>query len=421
MLRIHVVESQQKWMEYAVDERKYLADDKEMEVYDQNVIEYRKTEYREMCRICLEDVGEEPNQIESVYLLPEKITQSFLNVREYLTHPDIPEKLCKKCTTDIQVSYQIMKACESMQVFETSGQKCLICQKNCKSKYHNGIKELTSLILTLRDVPDQETVDAIRGGRYCDSCIESLRTAKSFRYKSYKSEEVLKLQFEECLKVPTDTVSDNEVVMDVEYLDDESSLNIKVEDGEIDESLSEHYAPIADDSEEETDFFSQQLNTPPTQILYKCPQCPATYNHEPDLIMHYDVLHQTKGTLCNECGLTCKNIASLRQHKIRIHYQVYDHVCEICGRQFPGKSKYQSHYVTHFDARNVLCQVCSSAFKTKKSLNLHMRCHTGEKPYSCEVCHKRFSHYSDKKRHTYTHTDERPYNCEICQKGKVKL
>lgn len=243
---------------------------------------------------------------------------------------------------------------------------------------------------------------------------------------------MLKLQFEQYLKGPSDadSQSDNEISMDVEYLEDNdpyevySSTDIKVEEvveSEDSESYTKdaYYAsPTADDSEDEDDFFSIQLNIPPTQILYKCPQCPATYDHEPDLIVHFDILHITKGTLCNECGLNCKNIASLRQHKIRIHYQVYDHLCEICGRQFPGKSKYVTHFVTHFAARNVLCQVCPATFKTKKALNLHMRTHTGEKPYNCEVCHKRFSHYSDKKRHTYTHTDFRPYNCEVCQKGR---
>lgn len=418
MFRINIVESQQKWIRFVIDERNYI---KQREEQSQSPVESRTL----LCRICLGHVDEEPNQVDSVYVLPEKMKDLFLNIQEYQTHSNIPEKLCAKCTVDMQVSYQIMEACETMRVFAKSDKKCLICRKECKSKYHIGMKELSSLILILTDVPDQETVDAIRNGRYCDNCIASLQTAKKFRYKSYKSEEVLKLQFEQYLKFSRDIKCDpdHEEAMDVEYLDEN---DIKVEQNlvklernnpELD-TKDAYYAPFTvDDSEEETDFFSIQLNTPPSQIMYKCPQCSATYGHEPDVIIHFDIMHNTKGTLCNECGLSCKTIASLRQHKIRIHYEVYDHICEICGRQFPGKAKYQAHYVTHFDARNVLCQMCSSAFKTKKALNLHMRCHTGEKPYACEVCHKRFSHHSDKKRHTYTHTDERPYNCEICQKG----
>lgn len=184
MLRINVIESQQKWMEYTIDERKYNAN--EMEMYDQGLVESR-VETLGMCRICLDDVKKlGPNQLD-VYLLPEKIKRSFLNIQEYQRHSDIPEKLCTDCTSDLQISINVMEVCESMQVFEKREQKCLICLEHCKSKYHNGIKELTSLILTIRDVPDQETVYAIRNGRYCDGCIESLRTAKSFRYKSYKS------------------------------------------------------------------------------------------------------------------------------------------------------------------------------------------------------------------------------------------
>lgn len=412
-----IVESQQKWIGFVTDERKYRKE--ELEVHIQNLVESRV-----LCRICLGDIQEsEPNQIDSVYALPEKIKDLFLNVRQYETHPNIPERFCATCSTEMQVSNQILEACEAMQVIEKTEKQCLICEKECKSKYHNGMKELTSLILILIDVQDQETVDDIRNSQYCDSCILSLQIAKNFRYKSYKTEEVLKLQFEQYLKVPENNtkvaLEVDEVEMDVDYLEDYSPLDAEVEKKSDSKSDHQEKDVTVGDSEEESDFFSLQLNSPPTQIMHKCPQCPAAYGYEPDLIIHFDILHNTEGTVCNECGLTRKSIASLRQHKLRIHYEVYDHICEICGRQFPAKAKYLAHFATHFDERNFPCNLCPSTFKTKKALNLHIRSHTGEKPYSCEVCHKRFSHHSDMKRHTYTHKDERPYNCEVCQKGQL--
>lgn len=422
MVRLNIVDSEQKWMDFLIDESEFGTKISQFE--EETLIQYtEQIEIHEICRICMNDVDLRPNFNEmSVYLLPKKVTNSFLNIREYHSNREIPEKMCKKCMEDLQMAFQVIETCENMQIFEVEHHKCLICRTDCTSKHHNGIKELTSLILTLIDVPDQETVDRIRNARYCDACVESLRIAKEFRYKSYKSEEVFKLQFEEYLKVPNHEISlHDDSTMKIEYLEEEIIEIAYEPDFDPDFEIKDAYyaPPIADDSESDDDdnFFSIRLNHPPTQKVYKCPKCSVIFTHEPDLLIHFDVLHITNGTVCADCGFSCKNINSLRHHRIRMHYQVFTHLCEICGREFPNKAKYLMHFTTHFDERNVMCQVCSAKFKTQKALALHMRMHTGEKPYKCDTCNKRFSHYSDMKRHTVTHTGDYPYKCGVCHKG----
>lgn len=62
------------------------------------------------------------------------------------------------------------------------------------------------------------------------------------------------------------------------------------------------------------------------------------------------------------------------------------HICEICGKECPSRSKLLDHKVSHFDAKPFKCTIdgCQSSFKRKRQLDSHVNAfHFGVRPYEC--------------------------------------
>lgn len=427
MVRINVVEAHQQWMDFLISEGKFTG----------YALEEKHISRPEMCRICMRDFECTKNSI-SVQALPENLSKNFLKIYCYKQNVDIPKNICDDCTRELQTAIYTIETCKAMTNLGLTD-KCNMCKKTCKFKYRRGMRQLCDFILTLRDIHDGFEVDWIRNGRYCDVCNDDLSITKQLRYKSYKTEEVLKLQFTKYL-LEIDMSDEIGVIgMETEYLEEDlesrTELSEPMETMQDDDDcqvtsklhpLHVYYdPPTGDDSDtsetDHIDFYSFNLNIPPLQISFKCPKCKHTCSYEPDLYRHIDIMHSTEGSICIDCGLNLKDLACLRKHKLRLHYNIMDYLCDVCGKECPDKAKFDLHYTTHFDERNELCQICPATFKTPKSLQLHMRTHTGDKRYACEHCGKKFTHYSDKKRHTYTHTGEYPYICRLCNKGNFSI
>ena len=88
---------------------------------------------------------------------------------------------------------------------------------------------------------------------------------------------------------------------------------------------------------------------------------------------------------CLLCGLSCKTLRELTEHKQEKH-----------------------------EGRVYKCKECGKAFRNVTRLQIHLRCHTGEKPYACPECPKCFPDPSNLAKHVQT-IHEHPHRCDNCR------
>ncbi|XP_060530427.1 zinc finger protein 567-like [Cylas formicarius] len=146
----------------------------------------------------------------------------------------------------------------------------------------------------------------------------------------------------------------------------------------------------------------------------KCPICEklirSTY-----LRKHLS-MHTSPPVICEICGVTCKNAASLKMHNFYYHKSPAFCVCEDCGRSFRTKTKLLYHQrKDHTKERNFKCETCGKAFFLKMYLTKHINMkHMKLRPYICEYCGKGFSGKHALRTHVRQHTNETPFPCTLC-------
>ncbi|GAB9464835.1 Cfz1-like protein [Globisporangium polare] len=98
------------------------------------------------------------------------------------------------------------------------------------------------------------------------------------------------------------------------------------------------------------------------------------------------------------------------------------HECDICAKQFRGRSELQNHIRTHTKEKPLACSHagCTKRYAHSSNLRAHERTHLGIKPYSCHYdgCGKAFAHSVSLKEHIWMHAGFQPYVCpyEGCEK-----
>lgn len=103
---------------------------------------------------------------------------------------------------------------------------------------------------------------------------------------------------------------------------------------------------------------------------WKCDQCPQSFKMKGALISHRDVVHYNlKNHVCNMCGEAFKSASSLRGH-VRRHEGRRDYKCEVCHKEYYTYSALKGHKVVHQTARDFICGICGKAFKKKKALEV---------------------------------------------------
>lgn len=197
-------------------------------------------------------------------------------------------------------------------------------------------------------------------------------------------------------------------------------------------SLPEDYQCHMSDFEEDdsdcgvsTPRMGEPLNQPFKHHYKPCSECKLKYITDYELEVHHDVVHRTKGNVCEHCNKKFINFVGVKAHKHKVHFadcssvSLFRELCEICGVLTKTLEEHQS---VHSDARPFVCHQCGHSSKTKDLLAAHVRAmHTGEKRYGCKYCDKRFSYSADRARHEISsHTKQYKYVCRTCNKGFLK-
>jgi len=149
---------------------------------------------------------------------------------------------------------------------------------------------------------------------------------------------------------------------------------------------------------------------------FKCGKCKkGVFRHEADYFKHISTRHQhvkSKSNICDECGFEALNWGKLQHHMNYAHDQrVFQ--CEVCSMEITGKSNFRRHGLKH--EKPVDCKECGKTIR-KSKMGLHMKTvHVIDelKRYRCEVCGKGFPRKDRYDDHVKIHSDERAYACRF--------
>lgn len=107
-------------------------------------------------------------------------------------------------------------------------------------------------------------------------------------------------------------------------------------------------------------------------------------------------------------------------HKKRVHLNVRNYKCNICGDTFKKSIGLKTHMYRHTGEKPFKCthEGCEKYFRSTNIRELHMRLHTGEKPYHCTIdgCNRRSTYWVDFSRHKYRQHAifTKKFICHIC-------
>ncbi|KAA0718863.1 Zinc finger and BTB domain-containing protein 41 [Triplophysa tibetana] len=174
---------------------------------------------------------------------------------------------------------------------------------------------------------------------------------------------------------------------------------------------------------------------------WKCDVCHKSFTRRPHLEEHMILHSQDKPFKCAYCDEYFKSRFARLKHQEKIHLGPFP--CDICGRQFNDRGNRKRHIeCTHGGKRKWTCylcgksvrerykavvhqcQVCKKEFKGKTNLMSHFRTHSGEKPHRCVICNQTFRIKKTLTKHLVIHSDVRPFSCPHCSatfKRKDKL
>lgn len=351
----------------------------------------------ENCRLCLKQSKEYPEE-NSIQFLKSMI-KKILTIKKFVdtANATVPNKLCDDCLGKFVIANDVADRTKSAYDYFHSKTSiiittstCWVCLKDFLNE--KDICEMSSTTysyfhyLACRNSSYEQELDGDK--RICLKCMHDLEVTNTIRYKNWKTEQVLEMQFGVRSKALSEA------------------------------SKNDPWLEGSDDDQD--DFTIRPLNYPPLKQQVGCQYCLEQFPNETKLRKHLDQEHVPGNTECEQCGLKLANERGARLHFLSVHMKITEALCDICGKTYHSMNKLNKHRVIHFEDRNVQCQLCPARFKRKENLKIHMRVHSGEKPFKCRYCDKKYAHHTDLKRHTFSHTGQFPFICKYCKEGFCK-
>lgn len=126
---------------------------------------------------------------------------------------------------------------------------------------------------------------------------------------------------------------------------------------------------------------------------YKCIECDKIFYNSSKFKQHMKLRHTDRSRFqCDQCEYSCSTKQEMNRHAI-IHTGDEAKVisCPQCDSRFKTKDLLRGHIKkVHLQIRNHKCEICGKAFYSPEKLKRHMKIHTGEKDYTCQFCDKQF-------------------------------
>ncbi|XP_052872912.1 zinc finger protein OZF-like [Anopheles cruzii] len=157
------------------------------------------------------------------------------------------------------------------------------------------------------------------------------------------------------------------------------------------------------------------LHSGPEAKPFKCDKCQRSFAR-PFLLKAHLKSHVQEP--CPTCGKMLGNRRALTTHIERVHGNIPNLICDICGKVAATKTTMERHMNVHMgreSVKRVQCIHCLKWYKGKYVLEKHVQhahLEQGE-TFQCDICQKSYPNSRALMLHKATH-DEPKYECEIC-------
>uniref|UniRef100_A0A8D9F6A0 Zinc finger protein 569 n=1 Tax=Cacopsylla melanoneura TaxID=428564 RepID=A0A8D9F6A0_9HEMI len=160
------------------------------------------------------------------------------------------------------------------------------------------------------------------------------------------------------------------------------------------------------------------LHAHTSTALHTCTQCDRVYPNKKKLENHVKRVHETQPEYqCPHCGKYFLERSNFKRH-LTIHTGERKFVCELCGATFNQWASLYTHKFSHTSTK-YNCSLCPKSFNTPKSLGVHFKSHFDKNVYVCDTCGKQFSSRVVWRGHIKIHSSARDFVCNICNAGFV--
>lgn len=120
-----------------------------------------------------------------------------------------------------------------------------------------------------------------------------------------------------------------------------------------------------------------------------------------------------------KCPVCIKEFSN--HHKTYIHFQNHypRYLCEMCGKNFSEKQRFQSHMDAHLSIK-ISCPDCKREYANADALRCHIKAkHQHHLVYTCSECNERFHNFYWRKEHMLAAhgVAYSRYSCPECAEG----
>lgn len=160
------------------------------------------------------------------------------------------------------------------------------------------------------------------------------------------------------------------------------------------------------------------------KVMISCDLCGKLYNGINALKIHKVSHSDDRPFSCDLCDYKSKTKPRLSLHKISMHLPPEEklqqqpvkkqYICSYCGQICSSKTSLKEHTMIHTNEYSYECSTCKKEFRNRTSYKKHLLIHTGIKPHKCDICQQSFRLLDFLKKHKITHGAEKKYLCTIC-------